>query len=134
MFRIFRLNTPDHVIDKALASCASTRIWASYQNDGMSLFIITVIALKYCASYKLACHSHSLYHAGDDAYKQFCLFSDSIICMYIIVLLIHAFYFQNIYCLNLIEQFCFNVFVINDVVHDEIIRVFLPANNMWNSY
>ena len=37
---------------------------------------------------------------GDDSYKQCCLFSDPVICLYIIVLLVHALYFQNKYCFN----------------------------------
>ena len=35
-----------------------------------------------------------------DSYKHCCLFSDPVICLYIIVLLEHALYFRNKYCLN----------------------------------
>ena len=38
--------------------------------------------------------------AGDDSYKQCCLFSDPVICLQIIVLLKHALYFRNKNCLN----------------------------------
>ena len=38
--------------------------------------------------------------SGNDSYKQYCLFSNPVICLYIIVLLKHALYFRNKYCLK----------------------------------
>ena len=68
----------------------------------------------------LAWHSHCLYHAGNDSYKQYCLFSNPVICLYIIVLLKHALYFRNKYCLNLLHSafFFFLIIIIWCAVHD----------------
>ena len=71
----------------------------------------------------LACHSHCFYHTGDDSNKQFCLFSDPIICLYIIVLLIMLSIFEIYIVLTKLNNFAL-FFIISDLVHDEIIRDF----------
>ena len=71
-----------------------------YQNDDMTLLIIELYFWNVAPAINLACHSHGLYNAGNDSYKQYCLFSNPVICLYIIVLLKHALYVRNKYCLN----------------------------------
>ena len=39
---------------------------ARYQNDGVTLFPITVVFLKACTAGNFACHSQYSYYAGDD--------------------------------------------------------------------
>ena len=65
----------------------STSALARYQNDGVTLFPITLVFFKSCASWKLSISFTMLLLCRADSYKQCCLFSDPVICLYIIVLL-----------------------------------------------
>ena len=64
-----------------------------FQNDDMTLLIIELYFENIASAINLTSHSHCLYHVGTDSYKQYCLFSNPVICLYIIVLLKYALYF-----------------------------------------
>ena len=66
----------------------------------MALLIIELYFWNIAPTINLACHSHCLYHAGNDSYEQCCLVSNPVIWLYIIVLFKHALYIWNKYCFN----------------------------------
>ena len=50
--------------------------------------VTELVFLKHAPAGNLACHSQYSYYVGDDSYKQCCLFSDPVICLFIIVFFI----------------------------------------------
>ena len=68
----------------------STRALVRCQNVSVTLVPIALVLFKSYADGNLACHSQYSYYAGDNPYRHCCLFSDSVICLYIIVLLERA--------------------------------------------
>ena len=76
----------------------STSALARYQNDSVTLFPITLVFFKTCASWKLGMPTvQEMIHISDFACFQIMLFAYN---NYIIVLLKHDLYFQNKQCLN----------------------------------
>ena len=65
----------------------NTRTLIRYQNDDMTLLIIELYFWNIAPAINLACYLYYLYHAGNYAYKQYCLFLNPAIRLYIIVLI-----------------------------------------------
>ena len=79
----------DRGIDNAWAYCAKHLDADTLPKWRCDVVNYGIILWNIAPAINLACHSHCLYHAGNDSYKQYCLFKP-VICLYIIVLLKHA--------------------------------------------
>ena len=85
-------------IDNAWASCAKHQDADTLPKWRYDVVNYRIILWNIAPAINTACHSHCLYHVFEQ--YMYCLFSNPVICLYIIVLLKHALYFRNKYCLN----------------------------------